>query len=88
MQYLLKGYESFILSQLVKGGVTVENLKYKEFQSHAFQITSISTQCGIVAHLDALAERTHTLEAATQGKLDDFSALKASLLDAAFRGQL
>lgn len=88
MQYLLKGHESFILSQLVKGGVTVESLKYKEFQNHIFPIPNISAQGRIVEHLDALAERTRTLEAATQEKLADLSALKASLLDAAFRGQL
>lgn len=88
MQYLLKGHESFILSQLVKGGVTVESLKYKEFQDHVFPIPDISEQHKIVTHLDSLSERTRALEAATGEKLNDLTALKASLLDAAFRGQL
>jgi type I restriction enzyme, S subunit len=88
MQYLLKGNESFILQQLVKGGVTVESLKYKEFQSHSFPIPSIEKQNHIVTHLDALSERIRALETYTQEKLNDLTALKASLLDAAFKGQL
>jgi type I restriction enzyme S subunit len=42
----------------------------------------------IVAQLDAIAERTHALEATTATQLEQLKALKASLLDAAFRGQL
>jgi type I restriction enzyme S subunit len=88
MQYLLKGNESFILQQLIKGGVTVESLKYKEFQSHSFPIPSIEEQKQIVTYLDALSESIRALEAATKEKLNDFTTLKASLLDAAFKGQL
>ncbi|MBU0676178.1 MAG: restriction endonuclease subunit S [Proteobacteria bacterium] len=87
-QYMLKGNESFILSQLVKGGVTVESLKYKEFQSHKFPVPPIEEQGQIVTQLDALSERTSALETATEEKLSDLNDLKASLLDAAFRGQL
>ena len=39
-------------------------------------------------HLDALSERTSALEAVTGEKLNDLIALKVSLLDVAFRGQL
>jgi len=41
-----------------------------------------------MAHLDALFERTHTLEVITQEKIHDLATLKASLLDAAFKGEL
>jgi len=51
-------------------------------------VPPVGIQQQIVARLDALSERTRTLEAATQEKLDDLTALKASLLDVAFRGQL
>ena len=44
-------------------------------------------QC-IIACLDALSERTRALEAATEENLNDLTALKASLLDVTFRGQL
>jgi len=50
-------------------------------------VPPVETQQQIVARLDALSERTSTLEVTTQEKLDDLTALKASLLDAAFRGQ-
>jgi len=42
----------------------------------------------VAEKLDALSESTHALEEATQEKLDHLKSLKASLLDAAFRGQL
>ncbi len=88
MQYLLIGYEAFILSQLVKGGVTVESLKYKEFQNFKFPIPSLTDQYHIVNYLDELSKRIHAIETATQKKLRDLEALKSSLLNNAFRGQL
>jgi restriction endonuclease S subunit len=41
-----------------------------------------------IAQLDAIAERAQALESATTRQLKQLQALKASLLDAAFRGQL
>jgi type I restriction enzyme S subunit len=87
-QYMLKGHQDFILRELVKGGVTVESLKYKEFQSHRFPVPPLAEQSKIVAQLDAISERTQALTAATSAQLEKLHALKASLLDAAFRGQL
>ena len=57
-------------------------------ESFDVEIPPIEKQAQIAANLDALAERTHTLEIATKEKLSDLTALKASLLDAAFKGQL
>lgn len=42
----------------------------------------------IVAQRDAIAERTQALEATTATQLEQLKALKASLLDTAFRGRL
>ncbi|MEA3640660.1 MAG: restriction endonuclease subunit S [Lamprobacter sp.] len=49
---------------------------------------TVDDQRRIVTHLDALTEHTNTLESETQERLDQLTALKSSLLDAAFRGQL
>ena len=87
-QYMLKGHQGFILRELVKGGVTVESLKYKDFQSHLFHVPPLAEQTKIVAQLDAISERTQALTAATAAQLEKLKALKASLLDAAFCGQL
>lgn len=48
----------------------------------------LERQKQVVTHLDALADRTRTLEAETQERLDQLATLKSSLLDTAFRGQL
>jgi type I restriction enzyme S subunit len=48
----------------------------------------LAEQSKIVAQLDGISERTQALTAATSAQLEKFKALKASLLDAAFRGQL
>jgi hypothetical protein len=48
----------------------------------------LGEQNRIVTHLNALSEHTSALGAATQEKLNDLTTLKASLLDAAFKGQL
>jgi type I restriction enzyme S subunit len=57
----------------------------------AFEVqipSSKEAQRRVAEHLDALSERTSNLEAFTEEKLSYLNALKASLLDAAFRGQL
>lgn len=48
----------------------------------------LAEQSKIVAQLDAISERTQALTTATSAQLEKLKALKASLLDAAFRGQL
>ncbi|RLA05464.1 MAG: hypothetical protein DRQ47_01140 [Gammaproteobacteria bacterium] len=75
------------ISSLISGAqypaITDKNLKLTPIP-----LPSINEQKRIITHLDALSERTRTLETATQEKLNGLIALKASLLDAAFKGQL
>jgi len=57
----------------------------------AFEVaipSTIEEQREIAKRLDSLSENTRALEEATQEKLDYLKSLKASLLDAAFCGQL
>lgn len=44
IQLMLKGYESFILKYLVKGGMTVQSLKYTEFERYPFPIPPLDEQ--------------------------------------------
>lgn len=53
-----------------------------------FSLPPLQEQRRIVTHLDALDEHTRALKAATQEKINNLATLKASLLDAAFKGQL
>ncbi|WP_447829490.1 restriction endonuclease subunit S [Aeromonas salmonicida] len=87
-QHLLKGYESFILSELVKGGVTVESLKYKDFQNYKFPIPSIEEQNKIVEQLSKVSQLTDPVKAELVHKIEHFKKLKASILDSAFKGKL
>ncbi len=51
-------------------------------------IPTIEKQQKVIAHLDVLSEHTRALEAATEKRIKNLTALKASLLDQAFRGKL
>jgi len=57
----------------------------RELRNIPFHLEAGKRRSRIVDHFDALPERTRTLKASTQEKIND---LKASLLDAAFRGPL
>jgi type I restriction enzyme S subunit len=69
-------------------GAAQPNLSTKQIKEIKIPIPPLEAQKAIVSHLDSLTERIRTLESATQEKLSDLTALKASLLDAAFKGQL
>jgi len=65
-----------------------KNINLRVLSDIEIPLPSLDEQKRIVAHLDVLSERTRKLEASTQEKINDLTALKASLLDAAFKGEL
>jgi len=69
-------------------GAAITRTNLRKLKAIKIPVPPIEEQQNIVTHLDALAERTLALGAATQEKLNDLTTLKASLLDAAFKGQL
>ncbi|MCE9845311.1 restriction endonuclease subunit S [Vibrio alginolyticus] len=87
-QHMLKGYESFILSELVKGGVTVESLKYKDFQNFKFPVPSVEQQKKIVGELSKISQLTTPVKAELVDKIEQLKQLKESILDSAFKGEL
>jgi type I restriction enzyme S subunit len=88
VQYMLKGHESFILSELVKGGVTVESLKYKEFQNFKFSVPSIKVQQEIIKKLTYVSRLTDPITTELNEKISHLKKLKSSILDSAFKGEL
>jgi len=85
--YLYWYLKSFDLSEWASSAA-LPSMKASTIKEHKIPLPPINEQNGIVEHLDALAERTRILETTTQEKLNDLTALKASLLDAAFKGHL
>jgi len=69
-------------------GAAQPNLSTKQIKEIKIPLPSLNEQKQVVKHLDALAERTCTLESVTHEKINHLTALKASLLDAAFKGKL
>lgn len=70
------------------GGATRQALTKTMIQDFEVPVPPLAEQSKIVAQLDAISERTQALTAATSAQLEKLQSLKASLLDAAFRGQL
>jgi type I restriction enzyme, S subunit len=79
LQLMLRGHEKIILKSLVKGGMTVQSLKYKEFELRPFPIPPLAEQHRIVAKVDQLMALCDELEAKKQKK----TATRISLNDAA-----
>jgi type I restriction enzyme S subunit len=65
-----------------------KNINLKVLSGIQIPLPPLPEQAKIVSQLDALSERTQALAATTTRQLNQLTALKASLLDAAFRGQL
>lgn len=65
-----------------------KNINLRVLSEIEIPIPPIQEQQRIVKLLNSLSQRTGALEDAIEEKLNHLSALKASLLDAAFRGQL
>jgi type I restriction enzyme S subunit len=63
LQLMLKGHEQFILKNLVKGGMTVQSLKYTEFEQQPFPLPPIGEQRRIVAKVNQLMSLCDSLEA-------------------------
>lgn len=68
IQLMLKGFEEFILTQLVKGGMTVQSLKYSEFERQAFPIPPLEEQSRILNRVVQLSQICDQLQAQLKAK--------------------
>ncbi len=82
LHLLLKGYEKFILKELVKGGMTVQSLKYEEFEYQLFPLPPLAEQHRIVAKVDRLMGLCDQLEA----RLKERSALQERFVKSVVNG--
>jgi len=77
IQIMLRGFEGFVLTELVKTGTTVQSLKYDEFEVQPFPIPPLAEQHRIVAKVDelmALCDRLETARAEREATRDRLSA--------------
>ena len=64
------------------------NINLKTLQTIGVPLPPLNTQQKTVRYLDRLSQKTQALKEAQQEKMAQLEALKASLLDRAFRGEL
>ena len=75
---MLKGFESYILSNLTKIGTTVESLMFDEFSKHYFMLPPLEEQHRIVAKVDELMAICDQLKA----QLSEAQTTQLNLADA------
>lgn len=63
LQILLKGFETLILAELVKNGMTVQSLMYSDFFQYLFPLPPLAEQHRIVTKVDQLMKLCEELEA-------------------------
>ncbi|WP_295427077.1 restriction endonuclease subunit S [uncultured Thiodictyon sp.] len=86
IEYLLQSFK-LRLQSLGKGSAQ-HNINMGTFENERFPFPGVVEQREIVARLDDLSEETKRLESIYQRKLAALDALKKSLLNEAFTGQL
>jgi len=80
IQLMLQGHQDFILKKLVKYGMTVHSLMYKEFELQIFPIPPLSEQYRIVAKVEQLMQLVNQLEKQlTQSQIQAQQLLQAIL---------
>ncbi|MHB8121970.1 MAG: restriction endonuclease subunit S [Desulfuromonadaceae bacterium] len=86
VEYLLQSFKVRI--QAMGKGSAQANINMGTFENERFPFPAVSEQKQIVIKLNSLREETQRLESIYQQKLAALDALKKSLLDQAFTGQL
>lgn len=82
LQVLLKGFEGLILTEFVKGGMTVQSIAYDELFLYPFPLPPLEEQKRIVAKVDQLMALCDELEARRQKQQQGRVRLNNSALDA------
>ncbi len=86
-EYVFRFLLSIDLGDFVDAS-TIPQINNKHIAQMQIPLPPLEEQQRIVEHLDGLSSRIQTLEKTTRERIAHLAALKASLLDAAFRGQL
>ena len=80
LQIMLRGLNGFIITSLVKTGMTVQSLKFDEFKLQPFPLPPLAEQKRIVAKVDELMALCDRLEAQQQEREEKHKALSRASL--------
>jgi type I restriction enzyme S subunit len=80
IQIMLRGMTNFILTSLVKTGMTVQSLKYEEFEVQPFPLPPLAEQQRIVAKVEELLGLCDRLEAEQAARAEGQAALGRAAL--------
>ncbi|MCS6245720.1 MAG: restriction endonuclease subunit S [Opitutus sp.] len=80
IQIMLRGMTNFILTSLVKTGMTVQSLKYEEFEVQPFPLPPLAEQQRIVAKVEELLGLCDRLEAEQAVRAEGQAALGRAAL--------
>ncbi|WP_454258857.1 restriction endonuclease subunit S [Pseudoxanthomonas mexicana] len=86
VEYMLRYFSKEL--KLKGKGSAQDNINLATFEGAMFPFPSLAQQNAIVEKLDALAESVSTLHGSYTRALEEVAALRQSLLQAAFSGQL
>ncbi len=85
-KYQLEYLKKSILEQ--RQGVRQKNLNLSKIKNVQIEYPPLSIQQKTVKYLDQISEKTEKVKSVQKEKMESFKALKASLLDRAFRGKV
>ena len=87
-QHILNSPKCYQQAQSRTRGVANRNLVLKDIKQIHFPLPPLPIQQKVVHYLDQLTSKIEPIKQAQQDKLASLKALKASILDKAFRGEL
>ena len=87
-QYILNSPNCYEQSQSRTRGVANRNLVLKDIKQISFPFPPLQTQKKVVTYLDEISGKIEKTKQLQKEKMQSLKALKASILDGAFRGEL
>lgn len=87
-QYILNSPNCYQQSQSRTRGMANRNLVLKDIKQINFPLPPLHIQQKVVKYLDEVSEKIEKVKSIQKEKMDSLKALKASILDKAFRGEL
>jgi len=86
--YLQSNYFRDKIFEYETGTVNQGNISGKDIMNSKIPFLSVSIQKKVVKYLDEVSEKIEKLKSVQKDKMDNLIALKASILDKAFKGEL
>ncbi|HEK0675303.1 MULTISPECIES: restriction endonuclease subunit S [Proteus] len=86
-EYLFAFMRTIDLANFVDAS-TIPQVNNKHIDQMQIPLASIEEQAGVVSRVNLLVKKVETMNSEIQRQLDDLQALKSSILDSAFKGEL